>query len=127
MSSKTTNPKHVLSAKEMETLALSYTCMDKEPTIDYVKLAQLLGYANHRSASNAMIKIRNKLKEAAENVGSNKAKPTAAGGKRKAVEMPGGENEEVDVAPAKKRRGRSATSVKKEEVGMEDEDDEDEA
>ncbi|KAK5135032.1 hypothetical protein LTR08_005692 [Meristemomyces frigidus] len=51
-----------LSSKQMEYLALAWTCFETEPKIDYAKFAKLANLASPASARELMRVTKNKLK-----------------------------------------------------------------
>ncbi|KAF2632758.1 hypothetical protein BU25DRAFT_453942 [Macroventuria anomochaeta] len=62
-----------LTPREMEVLALAWQCMDSDPKVDYIKLAELTGYTT-ASAGVTFGKIKRKLK--AKATGSSKVPAT---------------------------------------------------
>ncbi|KAF2476638.1 uncharacterized protein BDR25DRAFT_375639 [Lindgomyces ingoldianus] len=63
------------SAREMQTLALAWQCMETEPKIDYTKLARLAGYTEG-SAKVTLGNIKRKMKIHASGLEANSAPTT---------------------------------------------------
>ncbi|KAK1777232.1 hypothetical protein QBC45DRAFT_443693 [Copromyces sp. CBS 386.78] len=117
--------------REVETLVNAFLCMPEMPVVDYVKLASLLGMANHRSASNAWSGLKKKIAEHKPDLAlpprpkaKGKANGTAAAKKtngkaaKSAVEVKDesdadGESCEEDEASEEKKAGKKPAAANK--------------
>ncbi|KAK4990119.1 hypothetical protein LTR50_002749 [Elasticomyces elasticus] len=105
MSDKETNIIDTLTPREREIMAKAGYCFEVEPKVDYVKLAELCGMSNPRSASNAWGAIRKKMGwgTAAKDTtlaGTPKTPKTPASTKRKRAAAAD------DETPTKKSKGK---------------------
>ncbi|KAI9695225.1 MAG: hypothetical protein M1820_008797 [Bogoriella megaspora] len=107
------------TAREVETMAVAWTCFKTVPDIDIDKLAEKLGMTNPRSATNAVANIKKKI--FSDGVTISTPKKAAGGKKRKAAEDENDDGEDEKLTPSPKkaksvlRKTKSPAKVEEEE------------